>query len=275
MSPSWRDQVRLFLGPERIVAVRLARGLRPAVAAVQEAPVAGGGDAVGAVLAALAGLLREPPWQRGDAVILLSSRFAHYQLLPWTDAVLDREEEAARARRLFTQVHGEAAASLELRTSPGGFGAASLASGVDARLLQGVRDALAASPLKLASVQPYFMAAFNQVRGSLRRGAHWFVVVESGTLCSALVQGGRWSSLRTRRIAGEWRDELLLALHRQALAHPGAEQVRSVLIHAAGERQAQWPGQQGWSFRQLELPGAREPSAAGGRPGGLALVGAS
>lgn len=274
MSPSWRDQVRLFLSPERIVAVRLGRGLRPSVIATEVLPLAAG-DGTGAVLAGLAKLLREPQWQKGNAVVLLSSRFAQYQLLPWTDAVLDREEEAARARRLYTQAHGEAAASLELRTSAGSFGAASVVSGVERQLLQGVRDAVAASSLRLASAQPYFMAAFNEVRRTLRRGAHWFVVVESGTLTSALIEGGRWSSLRTRRIAGNWRDELLLALHRQALAHAGAEDVRSVVIHAADEAQAQWPGQQGWHFRQLELPAVRDPASNGERPWGLALAGAS
>lgn len=275
MSPSWRDQVRLFLSPERIVAVRLARGLRPAVLAREALPVAGEGDDPRPMLAALRGLLADPGWQRADATVLLSSRCVHYQLLPWTDAVLDREEEAARVRRLYGQAHGDAAAALELRTSAGGFGAASVASGVRRELLAGLQEAFAASTLRLASVQPYVMAAFNEARRGLRRGAHWFAVVESGTLVSALVEGGRWTSLRTRRVAGDWHDELLMALHRQAVSQAGAEDVRSVVIHAADEGRAQWPAAQGWSFRQLDLPSAQDPSAGSGRPWGLALAGAS
>lgn len=257
MSP-WRDQVRLFLCPGRLVAVRLAQGLRPRVLCKETYVAEEGAADAAALLAGVPEVLRDPKWQKADAAVLLSSRFAHYQLLPWTDASLDRAEEEARVRHLYARAHGEAAASLELRASPGGFGAASVVSGVEQRLVTDLREAFAASSLRLRSVQPYLMAAFNQCRRELARGARWFVVAESGTLCTALVAGGRWRSLRMRRVGADWGGELATMLRRQALADEGWEQVTDVVIHAADGDGASWPRQDGWNFRKLELPSPAE-----------------
>ncbi|HEX7888782.1 MAG TPA: hypothetical protein VF522_05415 [Ramlibacter sp.] len=273
MSPWWRDQVRIFVSPQRLVAVRRAHGLRPVLAARHAVNIDAHGDDHGPALAALAELLRDPKWQQADAVVLLSNRFARYQLLPWTDAVLNAEEQAARARRQFAQAHGDIAPTLDLRSSDGGFGAPAMVSGVSRELLARLRDTFAASNVRLVSVQPYLMTAFNECRAELRRGAHWFAVVESGSLCTALVTGGRWASLRTRRIGGEWNEELLLALHRQSVADDEGPEARSVIIHAADEAPEAWPAQAGWTVRQLRSPAQAHAAATGGRPYGLALAG--
>jgi hypothetical protein len=253
VSPWWREQVRIALAPDRLVAVRLARGPRRRVLVREERTVAADKGDTAAILATLAQLLGEPKWQGADAVVLLSSRFAVHQLLPWTDAMLDRDEEGARARRLYARSHADAAATLDLRRSAGAFGSASVVAGVEQQLLEGIRAAFAGSKLRLQSIQPYLMAAFNQSRHALPRGAHWFVVVERGTISSALLDGGRWVSLRSRRVSGLGAPELGAALRRQALAHAASEGVTSVVVHAPEHGDSEWTDE-GWSFRRLQLP---------------------
>lgn len=273
MSPWWREQVLLFLAPDRLVAVRLSRGpRRRALAGHVETCEASASDAA-PMLARLADLLRQPQWGRADAIVLLSSRFATYQLLPWTEAVLDADEAAARTRQLLARARGESAAALELRTSSGGFGHASLASGVEQRLLAAVREACAAASLRVVSIQPYLMAAFNACRRALPRGPHWFVVAESGTLCTALIQGGRWLSLRSRRVADAWAEELVPTLRRQALVQDEAGEVSEVVIHAADGAGAQLPAHVGWTVRELLLGLPPGLAAGDARALGPALVG--
>lgn len=264
MSPWSRDQVRILLAPDRVVAVRLAGVLRRRVSCRRAEPVAQEGGTP-AMLATLRELLADPQFQHADAVVLLSSRHARYQLLPWTDAVLDAAEASARARHAYARAQGDAAASLALRTSRGGFGAATVASGVEEELLSGVRQCFAGGTLRLASVQPYLMAAFNPHRRTLARGAQWFAVVESGTLCTALLARGQWVSLRSTRIARDWPGELLRALQRQGLAHPESEAATRVLVHAAGEAPVRFAAQAGWTIEQAAAPALAGGSAAADR----------
>lgn len=257
MSPWWREQVRIALGPDRLVAVRLSRGPRRRVLLREEREMAGNAADPAAILAPLVELLREPQWQQADAAVLLSSRLAAYQLLPWSDAALDDAEELARARHLYVRSHADTATGLDLRRSPGAFGSASVVSGVDQQLLDGIRAAFAASSLNLRSVQPYLMAAFNQSRRALPRGVHWFVVVEPGSVCSALLDRGHWVSLRARRVAGSGAGDLAQALRRQALAHAAADGVTDVLVHAPEHGDTEWTDGD-WSFRRLPFPSPLE-----------------
>lgn len=267
MSPWWRDQVRVYLAPDRIVAARLSGGLRHRILGLHEQSFPATPDH-GALFAALAAMLARPEWRKADATVLLSSRLVHYELLPWTDAGLDAAEESARARQACARVLGDAgAAALDLRACVRGFGHATVVSGVDKLLLARVRETLAAASVKLVSVQPYLMAAFNQCRPGFARAPQWLAVVESGTLCTALLDRGRFVSLRSRRIAGDWVGELQLALRRQSVAHEGSQDAARLLVHAAEHEEPQWPLAEGWSVRQwprFELP----------QPGyGLALAG--
>lgn len=267
MSPWWRERIRVYLAPDRLVAVRLGRGPRRRVLWRHDERLAPVGGDTDAMLDRLRDLLQQHEWRRADAQLLLSSRLVHHQLLPWTDVALDPAEQATRARHVHAGVLGDAASTLELRTCAGGFGQASLVSGVDQALLAALRAVFAQSTLRLVSVQPYLAAAFNEVRRDLPSAPCWLAVVESGTLCTALLDRGQWLSLRSRRIAGDWAGELHRALHRQGLAHAAAEQAGTVLVHAADEEQLAAAAQPGWTVRQWQDPAERA------RPGGLALAG--
>jgi hypothetical protein len=199
----WRDQVRLVLCPDRVIAVRVSRGLRSRIVAKEIIPVTGEVGQWKSTLASLALILKQDAWQKADAVVILSSRFASYQLLPWSATPLSVAEQQARARHVFAQTYGESSASLELRISEGNVGTASLVAGIESEIMGSLREVFQMSTLKLVSVQPYLMNAFNAFRRRLEQKAQWFVVQETGVICAALLHQGGWQSIRIKKDVGK------------------------------------------------------------------------
>jgi hypothetical protein len=270
----WRDQVRVLLCPDRLVVVRLARGLRRRVVAKQIFPCPGAGPDWQPALSALAEVLKQAPWQNADATVILSGWFASYLLLPPSDAILDDQERQALARHVCTRTYGEAAASLELRLSEGSLRGGTVVSCVEKELLRDLRSVFAASSLKLASVQPALMGAFNAWRRKRDSGAQWLALVESGTLCLALLHQGDWKTLRVKRLAGDWAQELPMLLRRERLSNAIAQEAKTVSVCLAEGPEAALPAADEWTFRHLQLrsvPGFTPPTDG---HYGMALAGA-
>lgn len=254
MSLLWRDQVRVLLCPDRLVVVRLVRGLRRRVVAKQIFPCAGDGADWRPALSALEAVLKLAPWQNAQATVVLSGWFASYLLLPPSDAILDDQERQTLARHLCTRTYGEAAASLELRLSESSLRGGTVVSCVEKELLGALRSVFAASSLKLVSVQPALMGAFHAWRGKRSSETQWLALVESGTLCLALMHQGDWKSLRVKRLAGDWAQELQMVLHREQLSNAIAQDARTVSVCLAEGPAAALPAGNEWSFRYVQVP---------------------
>ncbi len=273
MSLLWRDQVRIVLCPDRLIAVRLGGGLRRKVLAKQIFPFPGDGTRWKITLSMLAVVLKQASWQNANGVIILSSRFANYQLLPWSETNLNEAERQALARHVFTQTYGESAASLELRISDGGFAEGMVAAGVEQGLIAGIDEVFKASSLKLVSVQPYLMSAFNGWRRRLNGDTHWFALVEPGIVCAALLHEGKWRSLRVKQVSENWREDLQLTLHREQMLDSLAEKAKKVFIYLPDEQEVKPPAGADWSFSRLQLPPVPGFSPARDGVYGMALAG--
>ena len=219
MSPWRSNTLQVELAPDQVNLVHTQRrltlrGVRTTVRNERLPAVACGNDAAvwrGAVQA-LQAALPDHAGHPTHGYVTLSSRLVHYALVPWSDALSDAAEEAAFARHVFERVHGEAAAQWELRVSADRIGAPTLASAVDARMLNAVRAAFADARVRLDSIQPRLMAVYNDYRRRLQGRHAWLALLEPGCLCLALLQQGRWVRVRSLRIGSGWRVELALLL---------------------------------------------------------------
>lgn len=259
MSPLWRDEVRVVLSPDRVVLARRKRGVRPQVSAQVEVPC---GQPAGAEpwrlpLVALTEVLQEPQWRNANAVVILSSQFVRYVLVPWSDKLDSADEEIALARHCFSRIHGEVAEQWTIRLSKERAGASRVASAVDSLLMSELNTLFTASSLRLASIQPALMAAFNDSRRQMRGSSFWFVTAESGKLCVALISAGRWLVIRTRHTDGSWlaaldtilsREERLADAESIALTQSGPI---PVYLHGEGLADHALPESQKWDWRLL------------------------
>jgi hypothetical protein len=203
VSLSWRERVEVGFYPDRLVLVR-----GKATESIALAPAAPPEPRWRAGLDALAGL---EALTGAEVTVVLSSFFVRYALVPATEALVGAGERLAFARHCLARVYGSVAEGWVVRLS------GEVACGVELRLIDGLRSALAARGNRLRSVQPRLMAAFNRHRRQLGEQPSWFVDVEPGLASLALLASRRWQSLRSVKLRAEsWEDELPGLLAREA-----------------------------------------------------------
>ena len=139
---------------------------------------------------ALDGLLNQPKWQHADASVVLSNGFARFQLLPWNEDISSAEEQRTFARHKLAAVYGDSS-EWEIRIAEGKAGTENLACGIHLKLLDAITACCSKHGVRLRSLQPYLMAAYNRVRPELAEGNIWFAVAEAGA--------------RMHHAPGEWR----------------------------------------------------------------------
>jgi hypothetical protein len=259
-----RKELRITLCPGHVALLASAqrltrRGLQDELCGQQRVPVMAAGEAgqalvrrqYDAVLQALDACL--PAYSAGKfaATVILSNHFLRYVLVPWSDSLGDDAEQLAYARHRFTEVYGETARHWEIRLSPGVEGEAQLASAVDQRLLNSLRQILARHAIRLASIQPHLMAAWNGVYPMLRRRTAWLAVVEPGKLCLGLLRQGSWQHLRSLRISSTWPAEMPRILEREACLLGAAENPREVLLIAPDAGPLHFPSTADREFHRL------------------------
>jgi hypothetical protein len=228
----WRNHIRISLCAERLVLAAHERGLRPGKGKASVTPVQGNPNdpewraALDALPAALAGL------HRRDVSVVLADQFVRYVLLPWNAALKSAEQWLALARHRLGAVHGAAAADWEVQlteTAPSG---PRLACALDRELLAELAAKLVAADVRLVSVQPFLVAAFNRIRRAIGNGSCWLVVEEPRRLTLAFVQNGVWVAVRSRRTDAGWRAALPELIQRESAFLALSEPCTRVIVCA-------------------------------------------
>ena len=249
----WRDRLTLAIAPDRIVLVRGSGGPRPKLLAKAIVPVTGAETGWKAAVDTLAKTLKsDQQWQDAAVGAVLSNAFVRYQLVPWSDEIGGLEEREAYVRQSFTQVYGDAAAEWAYVVSDVPRGAAWFACAIDRDLLLLLEQGVTQTNSELVSVTPHLMPAFNSARQAIKRKDCWFVQVEKDRLLLALISGGHWQMLSSRKIAGErWQQELPLLLEREWHLNGISQVPREVVISAPEAQQAALDGAGKWVFQWL------------------------
>lgn len=243
MSLLWRSrELRIGLAPER-VHVSGAKSLELSAAELGwQAPVA-----------ALPELLKG---RSGAASVVLADQFVRYALLPHSSALKSDEAWTALARHRFSVLHGTRADEWDVRIAATASHGPRLACAVDLGLLQALREALQKAGMRLTSVQPFLVAAFNRIRRRVGNGSCWIVVEETGRLTLALVQRGAWVAIRARRADSLWRRVLGEILERESAFLGLSQPVTRVIVCAQGafdaELHEQWRAE-AIDYRELAL----------------------
>ena len=143
---------------------------------------------------------------RVDVTVVLSNHFARYTVVQPQEGATP-EEELALARFQFAKIHGERARGWEVRLSRPG-GGARLACAIDAALLEGLKAGMPKrGRVRLVSVQPWLMAAFNRWRSRIPRDGAWLVLAEPGRSCLARLAAKGWAWVQNSRDT-DWEDAI-------------------------------------------------------------------
>ncbi len=235
------DRIGIFLSPWHVAMVRLAgrHGGRLLEKSSASCATAIAGEAPWQnALETLESMLADFPTRRAEATLVLSNHLVRYALVDHCDDVTTAQEEAALVRHHFSRVYGSAAEQWELRWSASGCNRDErMASAVAPDVYRALSDLCARSNLRVRSLQPYLMSAFNQLRSRLADSAR-FALIEHGHLCLARFNKQRWQSIRTARLGRDWLYDLVVQIEReQALSgsdETTEESDMPVFIYATG-----------------------------------------
>jgi hypothetical protein len=164
--------------------------------------------------------------------IVLADSFVKYMLLPWSAALKNDDQWLALARHRLATVYGAQAAQWEVKltaTAPKG---ARLACAIERSLVEALAQKSVAAHTDLVSVQPFLVAAYNQIRDLAGAGSCWLVVEEPGRLTLAYLQRGAWIAVRSRRVDTNWRLVLPEIIERESACLALPETCTRVIVCA-------------------------------------------
>ncbi|MCO6056673.1 hypothetical protein NG726_08285 [Pseudomonas sp. MOB-449] len=193
MSLSWPEAYTAVLGPRSVGLYRCRD--RQWLGSLDFDRV--GGLAWPGAMAALESLLAGGKARRATLRVVLSSHYTRFCLVPWSEAINSPEELAGYARLCFEEIYGALGEGWSLRLSPEAAGRSRLAAALPEELLVQLRALARAGGLRLASVQPYLMAAFNHYRATLAVDDFLFLVAEPERASLLLARGGHWVAVRS------------------------------------------------------------------------------
>ncbi len=203
MSPLWRDEVVIYLSPRKLALARRSRGLRPRVGASTELAVSDGGGEFAAALACLADVLREPLWHDASACVVIAGAWVRFGIVPAPAMHLDGDARRAHARYVLTDTFGDIVSEWQVALEDVPPGQPSVVCAMPAELRSGLESTLAPARLRLRSVQPQPIVAFNAWRRRIPADDAWFVTLEDGWLCAVHLAHGTWDRVHTARLSSD------------------------------------------------------------------------
>jgi hypothetical protein len=227
VSPLWRDEVGVYVSPRRIVLTRMRRGIRPSNVAERNCPVENGEtNQWEPALEVLGSCLEDATWHGAIGRLVVANHWARYAMVPWSDALSDQNERIQHARYCLSKTYGDVVTQWTVTLNEAPPGVPQVACAIPTDLLDTISRMTEPRGLRVISVQPQLIAAFNSWRGKLPRGGAWFVTLEEGSLAAAHIAGNGWDRVRAVRIGNDWEVELKRLQTFGRLASANAEEGR-------------------------------------------------
>ena len=183
--------------------------------------------------------------------VVVSGHFSRFCLVPWSDQISSPAELQGFAQLCFEDLFGVPTQpwNLVLSAEPAGYDR--IAAALPQDLLERLRTMAGGRGLRLRSVQPYLMAAFNHFDKSLDAGDFLFVVAEPVRSVLLVAREGRWTSVRS--VGSSDSDTALSALigRESQLQASTSERPLNVYLHAPARLDSH-PDVPGVHLRTLE-----------------------
>lgn len=237
MLPLWRDQVLVVISPTQLDMLRLRGcfGKRQIVSKFSQTldmpkpNEANWQSALNAVTSAL----KESIWHKANMKLVISNSLVRYTLLPWSETILNTEEEQKFVKHKMNVVFGAAAKNWDISLAANTYGLARLACAVDSELLIKLRELAVKSLLNIQSIQPHLITALSFWQKQLKGKHLHFLVADGEKLCTVYIENGQLTSLRVEQKNEVMTDEMVLSsLQRAALMNDAVSEMAQAYLFA-------------------------------------------
>ena len=209
MSPLWRDEIGVFIGPTKVALVRMRRGIRPKCVAEQCISVdTRGGNAWQSAIATLREQLANNLWHDAIVRVVVSDHWAQYAILPWSAEISGTAERLAHARLIIKNSFGDIAEKWTITLSESRPRAPTVICAIPTQLLDEIQQTFAEHKCQLRSLQADLLVAFNHWRDKVTESSAWFASVEEGSLAALHLTNGRCDRVHSVRLSDDWDVEM-------------------------------------------------------------------
>lgn len=248
MSQLWRDQIQIFFAPERVDLVRVPRGLK----AVQEPRItrlcARDPDQLiwTSPMLQLEQMVKET--EGAEMTVTLSNHFVRYITLPPQTEIVAPDEVYAYAMFRLREIYAERIENWALSVSAWNPVSGGVCAAITRDLLARLQELAAHHKIRFKGATPYLASAFDQWHQLFKDRRVYFVLIETGRICIALLVDGVWQSIRNQKILHRMADELLAALDQEAIFSGYKETIEEVRIFAPEHPGLVLPENCGWKI---------------------------
>lgn len=189
--------------------------------------------------------------------VVLSSDLVRYQLLPAQQVAMSAAEKLAYAAAAYQEIYGAETDGWMIKLHDTGFMQASIGAAIDESFLDKLQQVSQKNKIKLVSVQPYLMGAYNSCRHRLSQLNGYFVVVETSKILLISMQLGQCQHLRMGVTGNDWQQDLKQLLARESMLN--AENGKEILLHAPAHKNM--IKIEGWQVSRIDAAQKKATSA--------------
>ena len=183
--------------------------------------------------------------------VTLASHFIRYVTLPPLLIQMNTAEKLAYATATYRETYGAIADEWEIKLRDTHAGQATLVAAIDKKLLDALKNIALKYQLKITSVQPYVMTAFNRLSKAIGQTSGYLVIVECSRLLLIDLENGHCQHLRTFTLGSDWQIELNSILMRERLL--SEHRYRQVLVYAPQTKQTVINEIKAWQLQRIDL----------------------
>ncbi len=188
--------------------------------------------------------------------VVLANHFLRYAIVEGDKALKSGAEQIAFATHRFSQLYGENANSWEVRMDQEYAGAPFIATAVDRGLITGLREMFKSVNLKLDSIQPCLMKAYNLAQSAFVNKNAWFVMFEHGNLCLAWLSAGCINTVRTIKVGADWQEKLTEIIDRETYLSELDTNTKEIFLMSFDDKKVNIPSSGQWKIFKInpEIP---------------------
>ena len=190
------------------------------------------------------------------ADIVLANHFLRYAVVVGDKALKSEAEQIAFVKHRFGQLYGETANTWDIRIDQEYPGAPYIASAVDRGLIDQLRELFQRVNIKLHSVQPCLMKAYNLSQSAFDNKNAWFVMYEHGNLCLSWLSDGYLSTVRTIKVGIDWQEKLTEIIDRETYLSEMDTSTKEIYLMSFDEKKLEIPKNADWKIYKInpEIP---------------------
>jgi hypothetical protein len=159
-------------------------------------------------LAAVSKELENPVWRHANARVVIADHWVRYAIVPWSLELADDDERLAHGRLILRQVYGDEMGDWTVALAETIAGHARLVCAIPSQLQVGLQSVLELAGLRLLSLEPHLVVAFERWRSRMPGVGGWFVTIDEGSLAAVRLERDSWEEVHCVRIGSDWSADL-------------------------------------------------------------------